>query len=106
MVACDLRELPGADSTGIVGLREDNLGGQGKQQAGDFVDGLVAHRAVDENDAPAGEGFFEKASQFAGGAGIMSSVEIHVRARLKLFDAARPAGFGNATLDTFLGDAE
>jgi hypothetical protein len=82
VMAGDLGELAGGDGAGIVGLGEDDFGGQGEEQAGDLVDGFIAHGGIDEQNATAGEIFLEELREFTCGAGIVGAVEENVGIRL------------------------
>src|SRR5271170_37844 len=106
VVASHFSKLRGADGAWVVGLGEDDFGGEGEEQAGGFVDSFVSHGAVDEDDAAVGESFFEEAGELASGAGIVSAVKVKVRVGMQFLEAAGPTGFGNAALDVFVGDTE
>jgi len=48
-MACNFGELRGRDGARGVGLGEDDFRGERKERAGNFVDGLVAEGAKNED---------------------------------------------------------
>ena len=95
-VARDQSERLGGDGTRLGRLRHDDVDRERKKQTGDFVDGFIAHGAVNEVNAAVGELFFPECREFARASRIVGAVEIDGGAILEAFDAAGPADCGEA----------
>jgi hypothetical protein len=88
-VARHSRKQIRGDCAGLVRLSENHVLGAGKQHSGDLVDGFIAHRSVDENDAPTRQALIPKRMEFACSSGIVRAIEIDVWV---LGDVLNPAG--------------
>ena len=96
VVRSDFSETRRGDGAGGARLGKNNFGRVRKELAGDFVNGFVAKRPIDQPDFPAGKVLFEELREFARGARIVRAIQINVRAGLQFFEAARPNRFGNS----------
>ena len=85
------RERLRGKSARLARLREDHGGRARKQQAGDFVDRFVPHRAIDEMDSAPGELLVPKRHKLPRARRIVRAVEIDRRRILQPFEASRPA---------------
>ena len=74
-------------------------GGARKQQAGDFVDGFVAHGAVDKMDSAAGELLVPESDELARAGRIVRAVQVDRGPFLQPFETAGPAHLREATRD-------
>src|SRR5215469_2237015 len=78
----------------------------GEQYSGNFIDSLIAHRAIYEQDTAAWEIFLPEGKQFIGTRRIMGAIKIHDRLFLEAFEPARPPGCAYALLNHFIHDLE
>ena len=85
MMACNFGELRGGDGARGARGSEDDFRGVREEKAGDFIDGLVAEGGVDQPDFAAREVLFEEMGEFAGGAGIVRTIEVNGRVGLQFF---------------------
>ena len=106
VVGGNFGEPRGGDGARSARLCKDHFAGMWEEQAGDFVDGFVAERAVEQPDFAAGEILREEFGEFAGGSGIVRAVEVDVGAGLQFFQAAGPDGAGDSLAEGDVWDAE
>src|SRR5690242_18673805 len=96
MMARDFGELRGRDGARGAGRGEDDFRGVVEKQAGDFVNGLIPESGVEQPSLASLEILLQKMGEFAGGAWIVSAVEVDVRGGVQFFEASGPHGIGNS----------
>ena len=69
--------------------RENHGGSAGEKQAGNFIDGFVAHGSVNQDNIPAGQELLPEDGDFARAGGIVRAVDVNFRA---LADLSRRPG--------------
>src|SRR4029077_14324435 len=99
VVTGNFGKLRGGKGARGVRCSKDNFGRVGKEKARNFVNGFVAKSSVDKPDLAAGDVLLEEKGEFAGGAGIVRTVDIDVRRGLQFFEGAGPDGGGDAAGD-------
>jgi len=67
VIAGHLRKLRGGDGARSARLRENHFGGERKKNSGDFIDGFIAERPVEQPNLPLREVLLEKDGEFARG---------------------------------------
>ena len=105
-VASDRGQDVRGNRAGLRRLGENHGGRLRKQKSRDLVHGFIAHGAVNQVNAPAGEMFLPESGELAGAGGIVRAVEIHRGALLHALDTARPVDRGEALRDGRIVDRE
>src|SRR6266481_1446195 len=85
MMAGNFRELRGGNGARNARRGEDDLCGMREKKPSYFVDGFIAKGGVDQPDFAAREVLFEEMGEFAGGAGIVRTIEVNGRVGLQFF---------------------
>src|SRR6266481_3463913 len=85
LIAGNFRELRGGNGSRNARRGEDDLGGMREKKPSYFVDGFIAKGGVDQPDFAAREVLFEEMGEFAGGAGIVRTIEVNGRVGLQFF---------------------
>src|ERR1700722_21030750 len=83
----------------LAGLGENYELGARKEQARDFVDGFIAHCAVDQKNFPVGEILVPEFQQFPCAGGIVRSIDIQRGSFGESFEPAGPAGRSDSALE-------
>ena len=96
MMAGDFGELRGRGGACGAGRGEDDFRGVMEKKAGDFINGLIPESGVEQPNLAPLEILLQKMGEFAGGAWIVSAVEVDVRGGLQFFEASGPHGIGNS----------
>jgi len=104
VVAGDFRELRCRNGARCARCGEDDFGNVGEEKAGYFVDGFVAKSGVNQPDFARREILLQEMSNFAGGAGVVRTIEINIWIGLQFFETAGPHGLSDTACDSLIGN--
>src|SRR5256886_15719093 len=96
MMAGNFRELRGGNGARRARRGEDDFWGMREKKPGYFVDSFIAKGGVHQPDFAAREVLFEEMGEFAGGAGIVRTIEVNRRGGLQFFSVTGTVRFWRA----------
>ncbi len=86
----DLRDRGRIQGARLIGRGEDHFGGKREEHSDHLVDGLVAHRSIDDPNRLACEELFDVSGQRPRACGVMRAIENDVGMGRDAFEPAGP----------------